>query len=168
MNPIKGITWRSVSGFPYDVSSCGKVRNTKTGRVLKPGLTGLGYPQVRLYTHGKQISMLVHRLVAAAFIGPRPAGLVINHIDGDKQNNDVANLEYVTQSDNIKHAHRIGLTNAPSGQKHYNAKLTDSQVAAIRVMYANGGCTHRALAQQFGVGYAQIGRILLNKQRVGG
>jgi hypothetical protein len=72
----------------------------------------------------------VHHLVAEAFIGARPAGLVTNHIDGDKLNNTPANLEYVTAAENERHCVENGLK--AKGERHGSAKLTAEQVLSIR------------------------------------
>lgn len=100
--------WKEIQGYEnrYAVSSKGRVMNLKSGRVLKNGSTPHGYATVCLCkgngTKPKQIT--VHRLVAEAFI-PNPLNLPqINHIDEDKRNNDVNNLEWVTASQNNKHS----------------------------------------------------------------
>lgn len=111
--------WRPIPGWPYEASSSGRIRrstggcSTRVGRVLKvsarhrPG----GYPQVRLSRGSRDQSrtFCVHQLVALAFYGPLPDGWHTNHKDGDKENNRVENLEYVTPAENIRHAIDTGL-----------------------------------------------------------
>ena len=93
------IEWRKVKDFNYSVSNKGEVRNDKTGRILKKTVSTTGYLFVQLFdkkTHMKY----VHRLVGEAFI-PNPDFLPqIDHIDGDKKNNDVSNLRWVSVSEN--------------------------------------------------------------------
>ena len=84
-----------------------KVRGAKAGRILFQADDGRGYKQVYLYHDYKQHTVKVHRLVATAFIGERPDGMTVNHIDGDKGNNKLSNLEYITNQDNQRHAHRV-------------------------------------------------------------
>lgn len=102
--------WKDVKGYEglYQVSEDGKVRriyDTKPPRILK-GKPGL-YPTVSLCKNCIKKSYNIHRLVAEAYID-RPVGTEeVNHKDGDKWNNDVSNLEWVTQRENIDHARYV-------------------------------------------------------------
>lgn len=98
--------WKQINGFPnYAVSNKGRVMNLKTGRVLKPIITPLGYAVVALSNgNGKSKQIMVHRLVAQAFIPNSDNLFQINHIDEDKTNNDVTNLEWCTASENRVHS----------------------------------------------------------------
>lgn len=113
--------WRRIKNEPhYQVSDDGRVRSNRIiGNTHKPELTGewhelkqitnakTGYQMVGLGT-GKTRS--VHRLVAEAFVkGHSSKRNDVNHIDGNKQNNDVSNLEWCTRSENIRHAYDNGL-----------------------------------------------------------
>lgn len=104
--------WRPVVGYEglYEVSNLGRVRSLPRWRshqqklVLRCSSNNSGYQQVHLSTHNKQKSMTVHRLVAQAFI-PNPENKPeINHIDGDKTNNKIDNLEWVNRKENVHHA----------------------------------------------------------------
>jgi hypothetical protein len=89
----------------YEVSSQGEVRRIETGRILKPwvGLKKADpYFRVRLCANGRRVVPWVHHLVAEAFLGPRPEGFCIDHLDGDKHHNAAANLEYVTPGENTR------------------------------------------------------------------
>ncbi len=104
--------WRDVLGFEgsYQVSSTGLVRSVKRGRKnLAPSHSKSGYLQVNLYRDGQPQHFYVHRLVAAAFLGPIPWWAVVNHKDGNKRNNRADNLEFMTLEQNIKHAKLLGL-----------------------------------------------------------
>lgn len=99
--------------------------------------------------------MAVASLVAEAFIGPRPSGKEINHIDGDHRNNAAGNLEYVTRRENMQHAYRLGLSaRLGIGEDQHLAKLTTEQIIVIR------NCTApvRLLARVFGVSPITIKR----------
>lgn len=94
--------------------------------------------------------MAVHRIVIAAFIGPAPDGLVVNHKNGVKTDNRVSNLEYVTPEENAWHAWRIGLFDGVRGENHYRAVVTsDMLVDAQRRLSA--GERMRAIADEHGV-----------------
>lgn len=100
--------WRPIIGFEgiYEVSSLGRVksfRNSKE-RVLKPTKNGRGYMKVILYKSDIKKQITVHQLVSIAFLNHIPNGnkLVIDHINDDKTNNRLENLQIVTQSFNLK------------------------------------------------------------------
>lgn len=111
--------WREVVGHPsYQVSNCGQIRRIARNRrgVLIPREGLDGYLRIQLTTDGHRPAFAVHVLVAAAFLGPRPDGLVIDHIDGNKYNNAAVNLEYVTQKENIRRSVAMGLH--PTGDRN--------------------------------------------------
>lgn len=95
-------------GFPqYDVFEDGRIRHSKSGKFLKPYPNSKGYLRVSLSSHGKQRSVFVHKLVAEAFLGPRPPGYVVGHKDSNRANAHVKNLEYCTQSRNEKEKNKV-------------------------------------------------------------
>ena len=93
--------WIKIEGYEnYSVSSEGRVRNDKSGRILRQSPNKCGYLQVRLFDDGRGCTVRVHRLVANAFI-PNPYKLSdVNHINEDKNNNRVDNLEWMSHKDN--------------------------------------------------------------------
>ena len=99
--------WRPVVGHEkYLVSSLGRVKNVNTNRILKPIMNRRGYLIVSLgYANGRRI----HRLVASAFIPNPEHKPEVNHIDGNKTNNRVSNLEWVTRQENQIHATMTGI-----------------------------------------------------------
>lgn len=109
------MTWKPIQGYEgfYEVSSEGRVRSLrgKKPRLLNINKTVAGYPHVGLVKRvdglRRRFWYSVHRLVAAAFIGPCPDGYVVNHKDEDKANNLVSNLEYVTRRENNVYGSRI-------------------------------------------------------------
>jgi len=147
--------WKPVIGYEgsYHVSSHGEIRSLLTDRILKPGIQSRGYQTVLLYDGSKPKrprSKTVHSIVAEAFIGERPDKMTINHIDGNKSNNRLENIEYCSMRDNALHAIANGLTTPPRSQ---TAKLDGNQVKLIRDIYAakppRG--TQACLARVFGV-----------------
>lgn len=105
--------WKHIDFFEgeFYVSNRGRVINKKTGNILKGDISGSGYQRVQLFYHGKTKKFLRHRLVAMYFIpNDDPENkTIVNHIDGNKHNNDYTNLEWVTPSENTLHALNIGL-----------------------------------------------------------
>lgn len=123
--------WRSVAEFPqYEVSSRGSVRSLATGRRLKASPDAWGYPRVTLRRAGESHYRKVHILVLEAFVGHRPSKLVGRHLDGIRSNNDLSNLAWGTHADNTEDSRRHGTMIV--GSRHYAARLTEDDVAAIR------------------------------------
>jgi hypothetical protein len=119
----------------YEVSNYGRVRRavaghgTRVGRLLKPRLLTNGYFAIST-RWGNQS---VHVLVAEAFLPPKPGPKhEVNHRDGNKLNNRLDNLEWVTRAGNIRHARGSGLMVPAHGERLWSAKLTERQVRAIR------------------------------------
>jgi len=109
--------WMEIEESPrYLVSSLGRVKNRMSGYVFAQNLAGNGYPFVKLMLGSIQIERYVHRLAAEAFYDGNHQGLEVNHIDGDKCNNCIWNLEWVTGAQNIQHAYDTRLRKPP-GQK---------------------------------------------------
>lgn len=109
--------WEWIPGCEgiYKVSDQGRVYsvrrpNTKGG-LLRPRKDKDGYETVMLYLGGKKINKKIHRLVASMFIANPDDKTQVNHINGKKDDNRSSNLEWVTPSENIKHAFRLGLKN---------------------------------------------------------
>ena len=152
--------WRTIGGYPqYQVSDRGRVRRCRRDghRVLKPVAASNGYYQICLYNGGKSRRVLVHALVAAAFLGPRPSPEhQINHLDGDKANNTAENLEYLTRRENRRHASATGL--CARGLRNGAASLTDREVSAIKALLL-AGSRQAALARRDGVGRSTVHRI---------
>jgi hypothetical protein len=159
--------WLPIKGYEkrYEVSDLGDVRSTKwtTPRKLHPFADAAGYLRVNLYS-GTKSSMkmhFIHDLVAEAFIEPKPPGLTVNHKDGVKTNNSVSNLEYLSLSDNLRHAHRTGLINN-RGESNGQAKLTEPDV----YMICSGlwsGQTVGDTAQSYAVSVSTVCRIWAGK-----
>ena len=143
--------WKAVPGYGgfYEVSSGGRVRSLprtvrrrsgqgyfQAGRVLKQNKIPNGYFQVKLCAVEVQAVAYVHKLVASAFCCGEAPKLVANHINGRKDDNRSANLEWVTRSEDGKHAWRIGLQthdrDLAKGEDHPNSKLTRKNVIDIR------------------------------------
>ena len=125
---------------------------------------GTGYLMVRQMLDGRRLHLLAHRIVWTHFNGPIPTGLVINHINGRKSENAPGNLEAVTPSENVSHAHRMRLRDQ-RGEGNPSAKLSNRDVAALRAMYAAGGHRQQDLAERFGVAFQTVSKIVRGERR---
>ena len=146
--------WKDINNYKgiYQVSNLGNVKSMKTGKLIKP-FNNKGHKRVSLFKDGKTRGYQVHRLVLEAF---KP--ITVNHIDGNKANNELSNLEWLSIGDNIRHAIRIGLRN-DKGSAHHMSKLTDEDVLKIRQMHAEGVDRH-IIKDMYTVTLRQIERII--------
>lgn len=121
---VKSEIWKPIIGYEdkYMISNFGRVKSLSTyennqhsmqEKILKPIVYSNGYCVVSL----RKKRFFVHRLVATHFLLPIKDKLQVNHIDGDKKNNRVDNLEWVNASENLKHAFKIGLKHSSNKQK---------------------------------------------------
>lgn len=92
----------------YEISNEGRVRNAKTGRVLKTQLDDKGYAQVVLQKDGRQYRERVHKLIADTFIGTTQSNMDVIHRDNNRLNNHVSNLEYMSRADSVRLAFKRG------------------------------------------------------------
>ena len=99
--------WKDINGYEglYQVSNKGRVRNTQS--ILKTFECGSGYREIILTKCHKRTPKLIHRLVAEAFLPNTESKREVNHKDGNKHNNDVSNLEWVTPSENQSHSRKV-------------------------------------------------------------
>lgn len=154
--------WKPCAGYEghYEVSTDGLIRrsvkgkSTYRGRILKNDCA-TGYNRVYLHIGGKVRRELVHRLVAKTFLPVVVAGQYVNHIDGNKTNNRVENLEWATPRENTHHAWRTGLCSALKGEQSGHSKLRDDDVHLIRCA-AEHGIPIGMIARRYGVTYQTI------------
>lgn len=146
------------------------VEVTKDGKIYRDGyqqkyrLNKYGYPFYRLTRNGKKIDLLIHRIVWAKY-GDKPLeeGLVINHKDGNKENNDISNLELVYQAENNKHAYATGLRQPVKGHVVNSQSFADQ----IRQDHANGMSYNTIITKYRNMGYkigkSYVSQIINNK-----
>ncbi|MFW5411600.1 HNH endonuclease [Aerococcus urinaeequi] len=164
------VIWKDVEGFEglYKVSSEGVLigtsrRGTKGG-VVKQHKMKHEYMEYHLYKNCKRYHEYAHRLIAKHFI-PNPDNKpFINHIDGNRANNSIKNLEWVTNEENVRHAVRTGLFDI-KGENHPNVKLTDQEVSQIRDLYKHKIYNQRELGEIYGIHQTNISYIVLDKTR---
>lgn len=126
--------------FPdrYLINRYGQVYSLHSKKLISQRLDRYGYVRCNLYRDGEHVTITIHRLVALAFI-PNPDNLPeINHKDGNKLNNHVDNLEWVTTSENQKHAYSIGLSKPKLGEQNPTAKYTKEDVVKVCELLKNG------------------------------
>lgn len=156
----------------YEVNIFGEVRSVDRvciysdgrkfihkGKTLNQYYGRGGYYNIKVSVGGKHKTINVHRLVAETFIENPHNKPQVNHIDGDKTNNNVNNLEWATQSENTQHAYDNNLITVNRGSDAYNSILTDSEVIEIRMRYEIENITHKQLSCEYGVTKGTIGDI---------
>lgn len=151
--------WKDIIGYDqYQVSNYGRVKTTANSatrkeRILKPLKHPRGYFRVALWKDNKSKFFFIHRLVAEYFMDNPESKPTINHIDGDKSNNHIDNLEWSTYRENMNHAveNRI----SACGERNGRSKLTQVQVEEIR----NSTLTSVELSTIYGVHKSNINRI---------
>lgn len=154
-----------INWINYKVTDKGEVINIKTGRKLKPIKKTNGYMQVNLSMNGERKSIMIHQLIAEAFLNkPSDYGngfIVINHIDGNKENNSLDNLEYTTQQDNVRKAFKMNL-NKNKGYNHYKSlKLTDHKINKILILFERD-YLYSEIAKIEGINQGTIRKIIEN------
>ena len=171
--------WKDIEthmGF-YQVSNLGMVRsldrtvtNKRYGKQRIKGcylsccINSAGYNHVALRDSGVVKVMTVHRLVANAFLSNPMGKETVNHINGDKNDNRIANLEWNTWKENVNHAWANGLVKQKTGEQNGRSILTWKNVRAIRKYISLGGkITHKQIAKKYGVSRVSISKIIRNE-----
>ncbi len=131
--PKNSEEWAAIDGYKnYQVSWWGRVRNTETGRILKPGTSTPGYLFVRLFKNGKGAMHYIHQLVAREWVPNPEEKKCVDHRDGNRINNHIENLRYATHSENNRHrSKRANTTSMYFGVCFY--KETDKWRAQIQI-----------------------------------
>jgi hypothetical protein len=162
-------TWLPVKGYEghYEISSFGRVkslarmRKSARGgfaplreRIMKPKTTKYGYLTVHLLDHGRTSWPSIHRLVADAFIPNTDNKPTVNHIDADKTNNNVSNLEWATHSEQMTHAVENDLLDF-----HGSPKFTKQMKLEMHEHFVKTGCSISELARLFNTSERTAGRV---------
>jgi hypothetical protein len=157
--------WKNIEGYDgYKISNFGNCIGI-SGKLLKNRDNGNGYHYLCLYKNKKPKYIGLHRVVAYSFLRESGKNLVVNHIDGNKKNNTISNLELVTQNQNAQHTKKLGRTTF--GTKNSICKLKEDDVIYIRNNYkksltgnASGGGNLHQLAKDFNVSPSSILNII--------
>lgn len=143
----------------YSAIKCGSdgtVHYIHNGKILQGSVYKNGYRYTVFYQDGKRIRERTHRLICESFYGL--SSLVVNHIDGNKQNNCINNLEWATVSENSIHAYKKGLIKKQSGELSHRSKLTYNNVVRIHQLLKLK-LTHEEISKIFGVNRTTISAI---------
>lgn len=140
----------------YIVTKEGSIISKYTGKQLYVHTNKKGYQFVRMYVDGIAKTYLVHRVIAEVHIPSMVGKYEVNHKDGNKANNAVWNLEWVTAKENVKHAVDTGLVKR--GSDRPNAKLSDEKVLKMRSLREQG-MNYYELGRLFDMSYQSAHRV---------
>ena len=142
--------WKDIPGYEglYQVSNLGRVRRVDSGRILKPQKCTAGYLKISLSKKSIEKQFLVHRIVAKVFIQNQFYKPQVNHIDGDKTNNCVNNLEWCNNQENNIHSFRE-LGRKSNGWKKFARKVmcveTNKKYESVTIAANTVGVTHESI-----------------------
>ncbi len=154
-------TFVKIEGFDnYEVSNLGKVRNIKSGRILKPYLNPSGYLRHCLCENNKSKYLFLHKIIAIAFIDNPEEKPCVNHIDENKLNNDLSNLEWCTIRENIIHGTRTKRAAEKCSKKVIQLDLNDNVLNIFESM--------TQAEQETGTSAGNISRCCNGKAKIAG
>lgn len=142
----------------YTIREDGLVTTTETGNERRAKDDGHKYLRIGLNKDGVCTKHYMHRLLAEAFIDNPESKRTVNHIDGDKRNNSLDNLEWATYSENTQHAHDHGLTRAPRA----HLKLNEADARMVKDLH-DAGMTNTLMAKLLDVSQVSISQIVTGK-----
>jgi hypothetical protein len=154
----------------YEVSNLGNVRSIDRvvetrkqplklkGKLLKPAIDKKGYKRVAIMINGKLTTLKVHRVVAMAFIENVNNKPQVNHKDGNKLNNAITNLEWVSNSENVKHAYKNGLSKPKRLHESSRCKQTKESIEAI-VKLKSKGVKNQIIADLYNCSISSVKRL---------
>ena len=146
--------------LPYELSQDGLIYKSRTPGIKKTTKSKYGYHFISY----AGTTFLIHSLIWETFVGDIPKGLQINHIDGNKSNNRLSNLELVTPAENIHHAYKIGLKTGNSAETNSMAKLSNDQYLSMIHEIVNGA-TNDEIAEKYGL-HSRYVSLVRHKKRL--
>ncbi|MRF37154.1 hypothetical protein GIJ44_20925 [Staphylococcus sp. KY49P] len=171
--------WKGIPGYEglYSISITGRVKRLARNRIIATSVSRplkekeiktfegkLGYIHVNLWKNGQMKQHRIHRLIMLTFTKKPQDKNVINHIDGDKSNNSLDNLEWCTNRENTIHAYKTGLAKGKKGIENSQGRLTSEEVISMRNLYATGEYTQKEIGEIFGISRRHAGDIVNGKK----
>lgn len=143
----------------YYATEEGKIISMKSGKQHEKKVTfdDWGYPRIQIWDKNKPMFKRIHQLVAEAYMGKTPEGMQIDHVDGNKLNSRPDNLEFVTPSENLKRAYKLGL-------RERNIKLSDDTWVEL-LNRINEGESIREIAKEYGIHESSIHAVRRGHKR---
>jgi hypothetical protein len=170
LEALQGELWKRVDGTSetYYISNMGRLLSTNwkgSGRqaIMKPAKDAHGYYRTMLKYGDRFKTIKVHRIVAQHWIPNTEQKPMVNHINFDRADNRVANLEWVTNEENMAHSHKAGNFHRYKGSQIGTSKLTEAQVAEIREKFKLKEHTRKTLGAEYGVSPATIKDAILRR-----
>lgn len=156
--------WEDLKGLEEfaQISTLGRIKNKKTGHIYNLGYYSNGYEQLSMTINEKRYTAIVHRLVAKQFIPNLENKPQVNHKNGIRDDNRVCNLEWCTQSENLKHSFRElnRERRDMKGEKNTRSILNEQQVLEIRRLYEKEGKTNLELSKIYNMNPPAIWKII--------
>lgn len=161
--------WKDITGWEgyYQISNLGRLKSLKRpfvtqDKILKACIDKYGYPFAGLFRNGKRLACpKIHRLVLEAFVGKRPFGKECRHLDNNKTNNRLDNIEWSTHE--LNESDKYVNDTIMRGSKNGYSKLTEIKVVEIRRLWNTGRYTQWGLAHKFNVGQFCIWCVIHRK-----
>lgn len=155
INSLSDEVWIENNG--YKISNKGKITKKNKDELQKMSVTQHGYNNCNAVFEDGFIVRSVHRAVAYVFLGKPKEGQEVNHIDGNKQNNCVENLEWVTKKENQQHEAKI--LQKRDGENCYMSKLTDEEVIEIYALCKDGNLMYKDIASKYNTSPSTVSLI---------
>ena len=160
---FKDVVYEGITYPGYQINEDGVVLSKRFGTPLAYNIINSGYRTVELrHPIYKNRRLLVHRLVVENFIRPIGRDMTINHIDGNKMNNNVSNLEIISLADNIRHAFNTGLM--PVGEKNKRSIYTNDQIHEVCRLLSFGHYSITQISEMTGVKPTRVSQILAREK----
>lgn len=154
-----------IEGCEYYATEEGFIYN-RYGKQLTGTISNTGYIRIHIVINGIAKQVAIHRLIALTFI-PNDSNLPqVNHKNGIKTDNRMENLEWCSQSENMKHAYNTGLQKPIRNLKHGLTKLSDKTIIEIRKLYATGKYKQIKISEMYGICHQHVSDIINFKKRI--